>query len=296
MTLVEVLVVLMLMVPVMGAILSMLTQAERSHAVNSKQNDSQEEARRAVDSVTRELRNLASPTNELPQAVARAGDSDLVFQSVATAGTRRVRYCLNTTTKRLWRQTQPLGSPPAALPTNTSCPAPSSSGWTTQRVVAEHVENGSGRPVFTYNSTTLTAITEIRANLYIDVNPGQSPDESLLQSSVFLRNQNRAPTASFTADPSSVTPPTLLLNGTGSEDPEEKALDYYWYDAGKTGNDAGCGTLPSEVPQNGCIGTGIVFYYQPSAAGNKTVYLVVRDPAGLTNQAASLTRCVGVCP
>jgi hypothetical protein len=284
------LMVLLLMGLIMGATLTSLTQTERSQATNSRQNDSQDQARRSLGTVARELRNLASPTNEQPKAVERAQATDLIFQSVVASGTRRVRYCLDTQGKRVWRQTQPLTTPEP--PATTACPAATSSGWGAARAAAENVVNG-GRPLFTYNATELTAITEIEATLYVDVNPGATPDESVLQTSVFLRNQNRSPVARFTADVQGGN--SIVLNGTASEDPEEKALDYYWYDEGRTGNDPGCGTLPQEVPQSGCVGIGIVFNYSPSTLGSHTVYLVARDPAGLTNRADSVSRCLGVC-
>jgi hypothetical protein len=170
------------------------------------------------------------------------------------------------------------------MPSGTGCPA---SGWTSEKVVAVNVTNG-GRALFQYNATTLTSITEISSTLFVDVNPNKPPSESTLQTAVFLRNQNRKPVASFTAN---VSGTQILLNGSDSEDPEEKALDYYWYDPAATGNN--CGALPSGVPQTGCIGTGILMTYSPSTTGLHTVYLVVRDPAGLTAQAPNWTGCTG---
>lgn len=278
-TLVELLVVITLFGVVMGATLTTFTQFERTTAVNQLQNDAQDQVRFGIAGLARELRNLASPTDELPEAVVRASASDLVFQSVSSTATRRVRYCLATGTERIWRQVQlaPFSTP------STSCPDTS---WGSERAAVEHVVNGS-RPVFTYNSTELTAITEVGASLWVDINPGTAPDEVALQTSVFLRNQNRSPIARFTV---AVSGSTLVLNGSDSDDPEGKALEYYWYDAAQPGNL--CGTLPAEVPQTGCVGTGIVFNYAPPAFGTRTVGLVVRDPAGLTHEADEESVCV----
>ena len=50
---------------------------------NARQNDSQQEARASMDGLARELRNLASPTNEQPYAIKRKEPQDLIVQSVA---------------------------------------------------------------------------------------------------------------------------------------------------------------------------------------------------------------------
>ncbi|MGH3993166.1 MAG: hypothetical protein ACRDSN_11980, partial [Pseudonocardiaceae bacterium] len=171
---------------------------------------------------------------------------------------------------------------------------PVSGGWDTKAVAAEHVVNGN-RGVFGYNATQASAITEIGASLFVDATPGRSPGEVTLETGVFLRNQNRAPIASFTA---AVSGSSMVLNGSESEDPEEKALDFYWYDEAVTSN--GCEALPPEVPQAGCVGTGIVFNYSPPALGTRRVYLVARDPAGLTHTAPTQPVCLAgpgtVCP
>jgi hypothetical protein len=196
---------------------------------------------------------------------------------------RRVRYCLDTAGKRLWRQLQlaPLTGLPGA-----ACPDPTS-GWSAGRVVAANVVNAA-RPVFDYNSPSLTAITEVGTTLWVDVNPGAPPLETSLQTSVFLRNQNRGPDAVFTA---SLNAGSIVLNGSSSDDPEGRALQYYWYDTAVTGITA-CPGLPADVPQSGCVGAGIVFSYTPPAPGPRSIYLVVRDPAGLTDQAATQSVCV----
>ena len=292
-TLVELLVAMTLMLVVLGATLTAFNGFERNNAVNQRQNDAQDEARTAVDSVAREMRNLASPTDEQPQAVNRAEPEDLIFLSVATTkpsgstnllNTRRVRYCLNATTREIWRQEQNwTGGTAPGIPTDTSCPA---GGWTRKRVVASNVVNGS-RPVFNYNATALTEITEAGATLFVDVNPGQRPAETTLQTAVFLRNQNRAPFATFT---SSVSGGGIVLNASESKDPEGKGLEYYWFDGSVT--QGKCTGLPPEVPASGCVGSGIVFNYLPPAPGSRDVYVVVRDPAGLTSRAPSQTVCV----
>jgi prepilin-type N-terminal cleavage/methylation domain-containing protein len=287
-SLVELLVVISLSGIVMGATLTTFTQFEQTNVVHQRQTDSQEQIRTALAGVARELRNLASPTNERPEAIERNGATDVIFQSVTSSTVRRVRYCLDTAGRRLWRQLQL--APLTALP-GASCPDPSS-GWDAGRIVAANVVNGV-RPVFDYNSPSRTAITEVGTTLWVDVNPGAPPLETSLQTSVFLRNQNRSPAAVFTA---SLSGASIVLNGSSSDDPEGRALQYYWYDTAVTGT-AACPGLPIEVPQSGCVGAGIVFNYTPPVPGPRSVYLVVRDPAGLTDQAATQSVCVpgGAC-
>jgi prepilin-type N-terminal cleavage/methylation domain-containing protein len=279
-TLVELLVVLTISLVVMGATFSTFAQFEQTTATNIRQNDAQDQVRFGLNGLARELRNLASPTDALPEAVVRAQPSDIVFQSVSSSATRLVRYCLHEPSGLLWRQVQfePFSDPSAA-----SCPDTS---WGSQRSPVENVVNGD-RPVFTYNSATLTAITEVGVSLWVDVDTDAKPAETALQTAVFLRNQNRVPTASFTAVVAGVA---IVLNGSESADPEGKALEFYWYDAAQSGNL--CDPLPDEVPQTGCIGSGIVFSYTPPVAGTRTLSLVVRDPAGLTDEASTQVVCV----
>lgn len=279
-TLVELMLVVVLVGVIMGATLTTFTQFERTSLANSRQNDAQDQVRVGLDNVARELRNLASPTDELPEAIIRNEADDLVFQSLSSSQTRRVRYCLNTTGRRLWRQVQ---TAPFSDPSSTSCP---DSAWGSERTAVENVVNGV-RPVFSYNSTELTAITEVGASVWVDVNPGAAPDEVALQTNVFLRNQNRSPIARFSA---AVSGSTAILNGSQSDDPEGKSLEYYWYDAAQTGNL--CDPIPDEVPQTGCVGAGIVLNYVPPAFGTRQLKLVVRDPAGLTDEATAQSVCV----
>jgi prepilin-type N-terminal cleavage/methylation domain-containing protein len=296
MTLPEVMVVTLILAVVLGATLSVFETFQRTSGTNQRLNDVQESVRVSIGSMTRELRNLASPTNQLPDAVLKAKPFDLIFLSVAgqkpaaslnSRNTRAVRYCLTSEGRTLWRQEiiWTTATPPA-FPTgdDQACPGP---GWDSQRIMASNVQN-TARPVFTYNSTSLPAITEVAISLFIDADPGRSPTEVALQSAVFLRNQNRLPTADFDMQ---VTGGAVVLNGSASEDPEGKALNLYWYDDARTENL--CGTPPPGIPTTGCMGQGLVFTYTPPAVGNRTMHLIVADPAGLQSRAPAQTKCVG---
>jgi len=286
-TLVELLLACVLMLVVLGATLTTLNSFQSNAETNARQNDAQDEARRGIDALARDLRNLASPTNETPQAIKRKDGQDLIVQSVADVrpagslnkrNTQFVRYCYDDATHQLWRQKLTWTTPtdPAAPPSGTECPA---TGWESREEVAPDVVNGA-RPLFVYNSEDPLRVTEIHSNLYIDVNPGKRPKETNISTTVFLRNQNRAPVARFSAVRDGTT---IVLNGSDSEDPEERALYYFWYDPAFTGG-------PADDPS--LIGEGIVNVYTPKTFGSHTVYLIVKDQADLSDRAPDQTICV----
>jgi type II secretory pathway component PulJ len=277
-TLVETLIAAVLMIVVLGATLTALTSYQRNTQTNQRQNDGQDQARRTLDLLARDLRNLASPVIERPDAIDRNGALDLIVQSEgrgtggATANlrnTERVRFCLAPggllyRNIQTWESLAIPDAPPA-----TECPG---DGWTKSTVVAQNVVNGT-RPIFTYNATTLQDITEVTATLYVDVNPGQPPAETELQSSVYLRNQNRKPTALFSLE---VVNNSILMNASESTDPEEKALIYDW-----------------KVDQVGELdpvdGSGIL-WTKPETPGIHTVLLQISD--GVLGDEETHTICI----
>jgi hypothetical protein len=191
--------------------------------------------------------------------------------SLNAQNTTRVRYCLDTTTRNLYRQIQTwVTAAPPAVPV-TACGT--AGGWASTMVVATDVNNAA-RPIFAYNATDFDKITEVSSQLFVDTTPTRLPAEVDLQSTVFLRNQNRAPTAVFSA--TSMPSGGVFLNASESEDPEEKSLTFEWWDASLT---------PVKK-----VGEGIVFTYSPPAAGMRQMYLVVKD-ATLTTTSATKTVC-----
>jgi prepilin-type N-terminal cleavage/methylation domain-containing protein len=275
-TLVELLVAAVLLVVVLTAAVRPLNAFERQSRTSNQRNDAQARARQTMDRMARELRNVAGQT----QFIEKATSSDLVFQTVDplngpsgtnNADVERVRYCLdssNASNGVLWKQTQTWTSTsPPTLPSTTSCP---DSAWPTQRVVAENVMNGS-RAVWTYNTSTLTDITWIHIDLYVDVSNSTRPGESQLSSGVYLRNQNKAPTASFTA--TATGNKHVQLNGAASSDPEGGGLSFAWFDGSTQ------------------IGTGQTCDCIALATGNRTIMLQVTDQSGL---ATTATKTVNV--
>jgi hypothetical protein len=291
-TLTGLLVAMVVFLGVLAATLSLFAGSETLASDTALRNDAQDRARLASDTIVRQLRNLASPTVDQPQAVERANPREIVFKTIDPSGAptavnvanvKRVRFCLDAS-GRLWKQEQVgdtaiTGTVPggAAAPDDPTC---SSSGWTSGRsqVIAANVSNyanGLARPVFTYNSATLTAITSVRVTLYVDVDTARRPSETRLSTGVFLRNQNRQPTAAFTV---TQTAAGLMLNGSVSTDPDGDPLTYCWYDARVAGVAPPQG---SPCTPTNYIGENITFHDLVANGTQHAITLQVRDQAGL---------------
>jgi type II secretory pathway pseudopilin PulG len=280
-TLVELLVGIGIFIVILSAVLFTFNNFEVTSRQANDRNDSQERARHELDLLSRELRNLASPTPEQPQAVDKASAFDIVFQTVDptapasgtanTANVRRVRYCLDNTNPAnevLWQQWQTwtVATPPAA-PSTTSCPD-SAWGASNQRQVTTNVTNrigGQDRALFSFNTAVTTDVNRIHADLYIDLTPVGNPSETHLTTGVFLRNQNRKPTASFSWTIAGNK--HVILNASASEDPEGAPLRYEWWDQG------GSAAMAN--------GTSITCDCVVGGTGTRSITLKVFDPAGL---------------
>ena len=273
--LVQLLLAMAMSLAVLGATLTVFSGAEQVNVTANKRTDSEDAARRGLDKLARDLRNLASPTPEQPLAVDKAEPYDLVFETVDpigpnsadnTSNVERVRYCLGGSQSAgvLYRQDERwTTATPPDLPSTSACPS-SVPAWTSTSQVAwgiTNVNNGLDRPLFVYDSETNTDVTVVHMNLYVDLDPLHAPGETNLSTGVFLRNQNRRPTAAFTADTS--VPGTIVLNGSTSEDPEGEPLTYDWYD----------GAVKK--------GSGIRFDYTVASGSTHTMSVKVYDPAGL---------------
>jgi len=269
-TLVELQIAMVLLLIVVGATLTTFNESEATHRVNRDQNDAQDQNRRAVDTIARQLRNLASPSTSNPVAIERSETDDVIFKTVAPtmptssqndANLSRVRYCLGQSVggkETLLRQEQTwvTPTPPPNLPTGSTCP---DAGWptipgagTNAVAAAENLVNrAQDIPVFAYDSGDPDTVYSIAVDLMVDLDPSRSPLPSRLGTSVFLRNQNQAPIASATATDTG-TGHRLLLNGTASLDPEGSALlEYEWF---------------AGAERDEPIVTGVVAYWSPSGS------------------------------
>jgi prepilin-type N-terminal cleavage/methylation domain-containing protein len=272
-TLVEVLIASVLSLIILGVTLTAFTGLVRTSKYMERQTEGETMARQGADRLARQLRNLASPADVItnvavstqPKSVDRNLPYDLIFKDIDevrpagssnSANVRRVRYCLQTSgvvpgagfsaspsRGVLWAQTQTwTGALPPAMPAAAECPGP---GWTTQRIVADHLTNAAvapARSVFRYSGDSglvtdtsdaaRETISRVETTLIVDADPTKRPAATQLTTSVILRNQNRAPIAAFTytlLNPLlSPTTCSVQLNGSASEDPESKPLEYEW--------------------------------------------------------------------
>jgi hypothetical protein len=273
-TLSGLLVAMTLMLVVTGATFSVFGTADRLQRKTELTQDAQRQARNTVDRLTLELRNMASPNDNAPQAIQGVTDRDIVFQIVdktMPAGSanawniKRVRYCVDGG-GTMWRGEQKwttATAPAAPTAAGGACPGT----WSATKV-ASNVVNG-GRALFTVKSTDVTRITDVDIDLFVRVDAQQARGETELSSGVFLRNQNRFPTASI--DVVAVNAQGILLSAGDSSDPEGDNLTYEWTD----------------VTRNGYpIGKGVTVFYPASAGLQKdqtyTIKLKVTDAGMLS--------------
>lgn len=307
-TLIELLVVMPLFIVVLFATLGVFDQFGQNAATNRKQTDAIDQSRFTIDTLTRQLRNLANPTSA-GSTINTAEPYNFVFQTSDPSRTW-VRYCLaqpsGSQAGKVWFASTTAATVSSGMTSSSSCPG---TGWEVTRVVAQDVTNqysGSAtpldRPLFTYRCSgggsvcpaspaDFPRILNATANVYVDVNPGKKPAERRITSGVYLRNQNEAPHAQFTVGYGPQLSRTVVLNASASDDPEGRTLKYYWY--------KGTGTQPT-APGDSCpavsgtatyLGEGVTFTYKfpdsdgPSGTPNQTIQLVVKDPGCLSDDA-----------
>jgi type II secretory pathway pseudopilin PulG len=231
---------------VLGATLTTFNTFYATVHDSDSRNDATELARNALDVQARQLRNLAKRVAS--PVIDTLGPYDLIFQTSDPSRTW-VRYCLDTASPastdraRLWTGELEVASASIASPVTAAmrsgCPG---TGWTRTKIVTDYVTNkrgGRDRPVLQYTcisgttctpgSTAYDQVVGVTAQLLVDTTPGAGPSEVRVMSSVFLRNQNQAPVATFVWTRSS-TSRTIVLNAAGSSDYEGRTLDYYWFE------------------------------------------------------------------
>lgn len=314
-TLIELIVAASLSLIIFSATLTVFSSLQRSQMQTVEHNERQQDARVAIDRLARDLRNLASPTDYddpnaggmAPRGVERNGKYDLIFKTVdgdtgATAGNSsavmRTRYCFDDSDPsrgRLYRQQQTSATFTTAMPDATACPDPGPAWGGSARVVADYLSNrvgGRDRPAFTYSSDgvalpydapdAVTSTTRVEARLWLDRTLGDRPVETSLSSSVILRNQNRPPTAAFTA---TVSGRQITLNGSASEDPEHEQMAFQWY--------RGTSSETAEAIEGG---EGMIHTLVDQPDGEHSFLLRVTDSAGTFVYSAPVTVKIGLLP
>lgn len=304
-TLVELLVVMSISLVVFGATLTAWVSIMHSNRALESQEDNAEEARVSLDRATRQLRNLANPTVNAVTTIDRATSYDFIFQTSDPSKTW-VRYCLeptSSTSGTLWENEST-----SAITTDMrgACPA-AGTGWTRSQAVVQHVTNKAGtldRPIFTFecsvnavagcpaSTADYPKILNVGMGLWIDGNSTDRVTERNVSTSVYLRNQNEGPTARVTQSTLSVVGRRYLLNGSGSTDPEQRTLEYFWFE----GSPPSATTLSSTSCTAAYPGTawqGVTytktFDSTVPAGTNVDFYLLVRDPGCLTSLSPKIT-------
>lgn len=193
--------------------------------------------------------------------------------------------------------TQTISCPDISLGQNETCPN-SAGGTCSASAIANGVVNryqgDTTEPGFTFTTgtapntssstsitnptSTQTPISSVQINLLVNPNtsllttqPDLSKNTFQIQSSVFLRNQQLSPVASFSSTPTGSG--NVVLNGGSSYSPDGDDLSYSW----------SC-TYPSTCPNSAALAamsTGLVTW--SPGAGSYTVQLTVTDSTGLTN-------------
>ena len=293
-TLVELLIAMSLMLVITGATLAVFSTMERKTRDNQRINDQERQARVATDVLAKRLRNLASPAGggPAPQALEVAKQDELMFRTVDSTpanvaanpeNLQRYRYCLAADGK-LWMARQPATTWTATPPATTGCGA--TDGFPgTHTVVAENVVNGT-RPVFryqvspvpgTYSEQSSVAQADfpndiaIRTELFVDEDVARVPRETTITTRVFLRNQNRPPSAKLTATYSGSE--LVTLNASDSLDPENNPLYFRFLDGT---------TVVQDWSQQA------TFTYRAKATGAHAFTVVVRDIGGLQTTSNSI--------
>ena len=296
-TLMEVMLALSLMLIVTAATLAVFTTMERKTRDNQRVADQERQARVATDLLAKRLRNLASPAigGPAPQALEVAKQDELMFRTVDPTpanvasnpeNLQRYRYCLDVD-GRLWMARQPATTFTITPPATTGCGT--TDGFPgTHTVVAEHVVNAIGnRPVFryqvspmpgTYSEQSTVAQADfpndiaIRTELFVDEDVNQAPRETTITTRVFLRNQNRPPSANVTATYSGSE--LVTLNASDSLDPENNPLYFRFLDGT---------TVAQDWSQQA------TFPFRALSVGTHTFSVIVRDIGGLQTTSNTIT-------
>lgn len=307
-TLIELLVGMALSLVVLVATLTILDSYMHDSTINTQNNDAQNNARVAVDTLAWQLRNIASPSSQ-PKLLERATPYDIVFQTIGqqlggasgnVSGDERVRYCVpndasgGASTEVLYRETQtwntaatpasPWSSDPSVSIPCPDAPLPTGPngtwGVSSTRLVnwlTNRYQGRTDRPTFSYNNGTLDNNNVLAADLpqvtsvELDLFVNPTPTQTRAESELRSAVFLRNQTHSPVANftPTAEGGGSVLLNGGSSYSPDGYDLSYGW-------------SCVSPCPAGLSGQTDGLVTWQPGA-GTYTVILTVTDPNGLSD-------------
>ena len=130
-------------------------------------------------------------------------------------------------------------------------------------------------------------------NLWVDGNTKDKVTERNVSTSVYLRNQNEGPTARVSTPTTlSVSGRRYLLNGSGSTDPEQRTLEYFWFE-GSPPSATTIANTSCTASFAGSVWQGVTYTktFDSATPANTAVdfYLLVRDPGCLTSLSSKTT-------
>jgi prepilin-type N-terminal cleavage/methylation domain-containing protein len=250
----EMLIVMVTFLIILGATLTTFNQFERTSKRSQSLSENVEESRRALDALSRQLRNIAKRYFKTDLVITRAEGDDLVFQT-SDPSKKWVRYCVDTSFSGtpsagiLW-----TGESAGALPgwmTSTGCDGaswPGAAGHQVGHLIVNGYPVTFPQPIFTYACGDLKpascpaspadygSIKSISMQLLVDQKVDSAPAPTRVATSVYLRNQNEGPR--FAPPPATAFTYRLnpledkdqvILNGSGASDPEGRTLRFFWF-------------------------------------------------------------------
>ena len=243
------------MIVVLSATLTTLDSFQSNAETNSARTTPRTRRATPIDQLARDLRNLASPTNEHPEPRSSwgAGPRRPVGRQ-ARAG-RQPQPAQHAVRPLLLRRRRPTPHASAAdLDERGPTRRPAATG------LSRHAAGAIERPIAETSSTAsarcspTTTPSSQRDHRDQHERSGSTSTPARRRRDDALRRRSScatrtAPTARFTAPRDGIS---IVLNGSDSEDPEERALYYEWYDA---------------AARRRLVGEGIVNVYTPKTPG-----------------------------
>jgi prepilin-type N-terminal cleavage/methylation domain-containing protein len=204
-TLIELIVVMMLTTIILFGVFTMFDSFSSDSARQLRQTDANDQARRAIDDVVRDLRQSAT--------ISRADGNDLVYTVFDPAsGYRTERFCLSPSNDVYHARS-------VATPASPGNPCPSGGSiWTVAKISTRGSTNSTANPIFRYDSTDPTKVKSVGITLSLDTSGGGHTNQpTTLRSSAVMRRASgtlQVGDEDLTADCTS-TGALLSLNITG---------------------------------------------------------------------------------